>query len=90
MSLSVRLTGSKEEIEQVLIALKTQGYRWEGNSKYYPQRGENSKFSYYLNNFVRATVVPMSTNPDISTPVLQQPRPYDAVLGSNRGPGGDS
>ena len=33
MSLSVRLTGSKEEIEQVLIALKTQGYTWEGNIK---------------------------------------------------------
>jgi hypothetical protein len=82
MSLSVRLTGSKEEIEQVLTALKTQGYTWEGNSKYYPQRGENNKFSYYLNNFVRATVAPMSRNPDISTPVLQQPRPYDVVLGS--------
>jgi hypothetical protein len=82
MSLSVRLTGSKEEIEQVLTALKTQGYRWEANSKYYPQRGESSKFSYYLNNFVPATVAPMSTNPDISTPVLPQPRPYDAVLGS--------
>ena len=82
MSLSVRLTGSKEEIEQVLTALKTQGYTWEANSKYYPQRGESNKFSYYLNNFVRATVAPMSANPDISTPVLLQPRPYDAVLGS--------
>lgn len=82
MSLSARLTGSKEEIEQVLTALKTQGYRWKGNSKYYLQRGKNSKFSYYLNNFVRATVAPMSTNLDISTPVLQQPHLYDAVLGS--------
>ena len=82
MSLSVRFTGSKEEIEQVLTALKTQGYTWEANSKYYPQRDESNKFSYYLNNFVSATVAPMSTNPDISTPVLQQTRPYDGVLGS--------
>jgi hypothetical protein len=81
MSLDVRLTGVKAEIEQALTALRTQGYRWESNSRYYPQRGETSKFAYYLNNFATPATVPPTQPAPAQNSNEPQPGPYDAVLG---------
>jgi hypothetical protein len=74
MSLDVRLTGTKAEIDYTLALFKTQGYEWHGNSKYYPQRGETNKLAYYLSDVTAPPIIPAATNEP-------QPRPYDAVLG---------
>jgi hypothetical protein len=78
MSLDLRLTGTKIEIEYTLALLKTQGYKWETNGKYYPQRGETNKLAYYLSDVTAPPIIPVVTAPNPNEP---QPGPYDAVLG---------
>lgn len=77
MSLSIRVTATKIEIDRVLHSLNKQGFRWQSNGKYYPQtrstREEENLFSCYLNN-VMEPVAPTANNEP-------QPRPWDAVLG---------
>lgn len=75
---ALRLTGTKSEIELVLAVLRGKDFFWKTNGKFYPQRGEENQYAYYLNDLQlpqpRAAVGP-------PTPGEPQPRPWDAVLG---------
>jgi hypothetical protein len=75
---ALRLTGTKSEIELVLAVLRGKDFFWKTNGKFYPQRGEENQYAYYLNDLqlpqLGATVPP-------PTPGEPQPRPWDAVLG---------
>ncbi|MCU0545886.1 MAG: hypothetical protein MUE44_27595 [Oscillatoriaceae cyanobacterium Prado104] len=78
MSLDVRLTGTKAEIGYTLALFKAQGYEWESNGGYYPQRSGINKVAYYLNNVTAPPIIPAATAPSPDEP---QPGPYNAVLG---------
>ncbi|MEG4499223.1 hypothetical protein QUB05_19365 [Microcoleus sp. F10-C6] len=75
---ALRLTGTKSEIELVLAVLRGKDFFWKTNGKFYPQRGDENQYAYYLNDLqlpqLGAAVPP-------STPGEPQPRPWDAVLG---------
>jgi hypothetical protein len=47
---ALRLTGTKSEIELVLAVLRGKDFFWKTNGKFYPQRGEESQYAYYLND----------------------------------------
>lgn len=81
MTLSMRLTGTKVGIEYTLVALKTQGYEWKGDNKYYPQRGSTSQFSCYLNDVTVPPIMPAASAVATQSDNESQPRPWDAVLG---------
>jgi hypothetical protein len=46
---ALRLTGTKSEIELVLAVLRGKDFFWKTNGKFYPQRGEENQYAYYLN-----------------------------------------
>ncbi|MEG4853546.1 hypothetical protein QUB10_22005 [Microcoleus sp. B5-D4] len=75
---ALRLTGTKSEIELVLAVLRGKDFFWKTNGKFYPQRGEENQYAYYLNDLqlpqLGAAVPP-------PTPGEPQPRHWDAVLG---------
>lgn len=81
---AVRLSGTNAEIKLCLAVLTDKGFTWDSNGKYYPQRGENNKFAYYLNNLKlpKLGVAVAQT----STPGQPQPQPWDAVLGGKNKP----
>ena len=78
---ALRLTGTKSEIELVLAVLRGKDFFLKTNGKFYPQRGDENQYAYYLNDLqlpqLGATVQP-------PTPGEPQPRPWDAVLGGQR------
>ncbi|MEG4504236.1 hypothetical protein QUA81_08990 [Microcoleus sp. F6_B4] len=83
----VRLTGSRDTIDQTLHFLTAAGCKWETNGKYYP-RGKLER-AYYLHKF--RGPLQESTDPTKAaspTPGEPQPRPWDAVLGGNNKPAG--
>lgn len=83
MTLDIRLTGTTVGIDYALAALKMQGYEWIANDKYYPQRGETSKFAYYLNDVTVPPIIPATPHAQsIAQSNDPQPGPYDAVLGN--------
>ncbi|MEG4302578.1 hypothetical protein [Microcoleus sp. D3_18a_C4] len=76
---ALRLTGTKSEIELVLAVLRGKDFFWKTNGKFYPQRGEDNQYAYYLNELQLPQIgVAVSATP---TPGEAQPRPWDAVLG---------
>jgi hypothetical protein len=74
MTLDVRLTGTKAEIDYTLALFKTQGYEWKSNGEYYPQRRGVNKVAYYLFDVVAPPIMPATADEP-------QPGPCDAVLG---------
>lgn len=82
---ALRLTGTKSEIELVLAVLRGKDFFWKTNGKFYPQRGEENQYAYYLNDLqlpqLGAAVPP-------PTPEEPQPRPWDATLGCDNKPAG--
>lgn len=80
---ALRLTGTKAEIELVLAVLRGKNFFWKTNGNYYPQRGDENRYAYYLNELqlpqVETAVTPVATAPGSGDE--PQPRPWDAVLG---------
>jgi len=74
---ALRLTGTKSEIELVLAVLRGKDFFWKTNGKFYPQRGEENQYAYYLNDLQ----LPQLGAAVSLTPGEAQPRPWDAVLG---------
>lgn len=70
---TVRLTGTRDQINQTLEFLSKSGCKYETDGKYYPQRGNKYHSAYYLHR-LRGPV--QEIDPD-----EPQPGPYDAVLG---------
>ena len=82
--MNLRLTGTKAEVDNTLTALNQKGFRWNSNGKYYPQRGNSSEFSYYLNDVqLPAPTETVAPSPP-AKPGEPQPRPWDAVLGGKQ------
>ncbi|MEG4317701.1 MULTISPECIES: hypothetical protein [unclassified Microcoleus] len=77
---SLRLTGTKSEIELVLAVLRGKDFFWKTNGKYYPQRGDSNQYAYYLND-LQLPQLGVAVPP---TPAEPQPRLWDAVLGGQR------
>jgi hypothetical protein len=73
-----RLTGTKEQIQHSLSFLRSKGCTWSSPGQYDPQKGETTKFAYYLNNL---QVPQLETAED-----KLQPQPGDMVLGSQNQP----
>lgn len=44
----IRLTGTKEEIDETLNQLAQAGFTWLATGKYYQRYENNHRFSYYL------------------------------------------
>jgi len=82
---ALRLTGTKSEIELVLAVLRGKDFFWKTNGKFYPQRGEESQYAYYLNDLQLPQLGAVVSPP---TPAEPQPRPWDAVLGGDNKPAG--
>lgn len=76
---ALRLTGTKSEIELVLAVLRGKDFFWKTNGKFYPQRGEDNQYAYYLND-LQLPQLGVAV-PPTPTPGEPQPRPWDAVLG---------
>lgn len=82
---ALRLTGTKSEIELVLAVLRGKDFFWKTNGKFYPPRGEENQYAYYLNDLQLPQLGAALPPP---TPREPQPPPWDAVLGSNNKPAG--
>ncbi|MEG3967488.1 hypothetical protein QUA00_07640 [Microcoleus sp. T2B6] len=74
---ALRLTGTKSEIELVLAVLRGKDFFWKTNGKFYPQRGDDNQYAYYLNELQ----LPQLGVAVPATPGEPQPRQWDAVLG---------
>lgn len=84
MTLDMRLTGTKVEIDYTLASLKACGHKWTSNNKYYPQRNETNKFAYYINDVTAPPIMPAPAQPIAPGLSEPQPGPYDAVLGGKQ------
>lgn len=74
---ALRLTGTKSEIELVLAVLRGKDFFWKTNGKFYPQRGDDNQYAYYLND-LQLPQLGVAVPTTLGEP---QPRPWDAVLG---------
>ncbi|MGL5063775.1 MAG: hypothetical protein ACRC62_27630 [Microcoleus sp.] len=80
----IRITGTKAEITNTLTILRAKGCVWNSKEKYHPQRGDATKFAYYLNSVTAPLLIPSTSATTTQSNNEPQPRSYDAVLGGKR------
>ena len=52
---AIRIVGTKPQISDILTALSNKGFAWQSNEHFYARREEPDVYSYYLENFERAS-----------------------------------
>lgn len=48
---SIRIVGTKAEIDAILTAFREKGFTWRSNEYFYPRIGQPDFYSYYVEYF---------------------------------------